>query len=144
MWSVAMCWAARAMRLLCVIERWWSLRRGSGLVQLCLQRRSPKARVLLVMRQGLDGDVVAFGGFAQGADGGLFTADMGERIPGIPAPGVLGGHIVDLVIGHIVLGEPLGQLLGRAGPHRIGVRVVGLPADVVTTDLVAQLDPHRV
>src|SRR6476620_24440 len=112
MWSVAMCWAAREMRLLCVIERWWSLLRGSGPVQLCLQRRSPKARVLLVVGQGLDGDVVAFGSFAQGADGGLFTADVGERIPVIPAHGVLEGDLVDLVIGHIVLIEHLAQLLG--------------------------------
>ena len=104
----------------------------------------PEARVLLVVGSRLDGDVVAFGGFAQGADSGLFAGDVGERVPVIPAHGVFEGHLVDFVIGHIVLGQHLVQLLGRAGPHRVAVRVVGFPADVVDADVVAQLDPDMI
>ncbi len=91
------------------------------------------------LRQRLDGDVVAFGGFAQRPDGGLFPGDVGERVPVIPAHGVLVGHLVDLDVGDVVLFEDLVELLGGTGPHRIRVRVVGFPADVVDTDVVAQL-----
>jgi hypothetical protein len=49
------------------------------------------------------------------------------------------GHLVDVRIGHLVALQHRPQFLGRAGPHGVTVRVVALPADVVDTDLVAEL-----
>ena len=46
--------------------------------------------------------------------------------------------------GTLLIDEHVPQLLGRARPHRVAVRVVGLPADVVDADHVAQRDADRV
>src|ERR1700730_18909865 len=94
---------------------------------------------MLVLGQRLDGDVVAFCGFAERADGGLFAGDVGERVEVIPAHRVFEGHLVDLVIGHAVFGQHFVELFGGTGPHAVAVRVVGLPADVVGGDLAAQV-----
>ena len=48
------------------------------------------------------------------------------------------------VVGHVVRGELGGQLLGGCGPHRVRVRIVGLPGDVVDSDAVAHGDADRV
>ena len=69
---------------------------------------------------------------------------VGERVERVPPHGVLVGHLADLVVGHGVGREDRVQLLGRGRPHRVAVRVVGLPAHVVDADAPAQLDADRV
>jgi len=54
------------------------------------------------------------------------------------------GHLVDVVVLHVEALELLVQLLRRGRPHRIGMRIVRLPGDVVDPDLVAQRDPDRI
>src|SRR6478609_6820566 len=94
---------------------------------------------LLLLGESLDGDVVVSCGLAQRTDGGLFLGDVGERVPVVPAARILVRHLVDLVVRHAVLLEHLIELLWRSRPHRVAVRVVSLPADVVYADIVAQL-----
>src|SRR5215208_8295566 len=79
--SSAICCAGPPLIDKAVNEIRRSLLRGSGPVQLCLQGIRPQARVLLVVGPRLDRDVMAFGGLAQGADGGLSLGDVGERVP---------------------------------------------------------------
>ena len=43
--------------------------------------------------------------------------------------------------GTLFFGQHLVELFGSARPHRVAVRVVGFPADVVDADLVAQRHP---
>src|SRR5947199_2891397 len=74
----------------------------------------------------------------------LLAWPEGVRVELVPAHGVLVAHLVDVAVGHVVLGAHLGELLGRPGPGRVGVRVVHLPADVVDADLVAQLNADRI
>ena len=69
---------------------------------------------------------------------------MSEWIERVPTHRVLVGHLAGVIVRHRVRVEHLGELLGRGRPHRVAVRVVGFPRDVVDTDLLAQLDSDRV
>src|SRR3954451_1497963 len=70
----------------------------------------------LLLGQSLDGDVVVSRRLAQCADRRLFLADMGERVPVVPAARILEGHLVDVVVGHVVLPEHLVELLWCTRP----------------------------
>ena len=92
----------------------------------------------------MEDNVMAFGLFAECADGGLRARDVGERLEVVQPHGVLVGDLVDLVVGNVVGVEHRVQFLGSPGPHGVRVRVIHLPADVVHTDHVAVLHADRI
>ena len=66
---------------------------------------------------------------AEGAHRGVLLGDVGERVERVPAHGVLVGHLADLVVGDgVAWRTPAPSSSGRRRPHRVAVRVVGLPA----------------
>ena len=90
------------------------------------------------MRDGVDVGRLA----AEGPDRAAIPGSSGERVEGEVPHGVEVGDLVDL------LDRQRGELrlvdLRRIRPRAVGVRIVGLPADVVDVEVVDQADPDGI
>ncbi len=78
---------------------------------------------------------------AQRADRAPVAGDVRERVVAEEPHRVLVRHRVDLGVGRARTGELAVQLLGGAGPARVGVRVVDLDGDAVDADVAASFTP---